>query len=188
METGRVAVYHSCFPFSASTIARSGGADCDAKCNRQRQSCCRFSACLSDGADGEPLVIQTPGWRGSGYSGCFQSLSPPARPGPRCPHGPAPLWARPRGRPCGSGGRQCEGAGPGQGRAPAARPSPPLAAAPSLPPAGGGRVGPRRDPIPPPSVHGLGGRRRRVSPAGRGPEAAARAEPQCGGGASARQR
>lgn len=102
-----------------------------------------FSACLSDGADGKPSVIQTPGWRGSGYLGGFQSLSPCDRTGAR-PSAlarsasvpgpgsrPAPLWALPAAAVW-ERGRQCEGAGPGQGTAPAARPSPPLAAAPSL--------------------------------------------------------
>ncbi|XP_064498524.1 LHFPL tetraspan subfamily member 2 protein isoform X3 [Pseudopipra pipra] len=73
---------------------------------------------------------------------------------------PALVRALRRGRRCESGGRQCEGAGPGQGRAAASRPSPPLAAAPSLPPAEGGRVGAQRDPSPPLSVHGRGGSRK----------------------------
>ncbi|XP_030824362.1 LHFPL tetraspan subfamily member 2 protein isoform X2 [Camarhynchus parvulus] len=78
--------------------------------------------------------------------GLFPELLSPAAiaTGPRLPaHGrgastPRPgsrsarLWALPRGQRRGSGGRQPEGAGPGQGRAPASRPSPPLAAAPSL--------------------------------------------------------
>ncbi|KAL9821907.1 LHFPL tetraspan subfamily member 2 protein isoform 2-T7 [Geothlypis trichas] len=103
---------------------------------------------MSDGADGEPLDVGYSNARMAGQRlfGLFpEPLSPAAiatgarqpahgrdastpRPGSR----PAPLRALPRGRRCGSRGRQPEGAGPGQGRAPASRPSPPLAAAPSL--------------------------------------------------------
>lgn len=90
-----------------------------------------------------PRLFKRQGGLGSGYLGCFQSLCPCDRagarpsalarsasvpgPGPR----PAPLWALPAAAVW-ERGRQCEGAGPGQGRAPAARPSPPLASAPSL--------------------------------------------------------
>lgn len=95
---------------------------------------------------------------------------------------PAPVRASRRGRRCESEGRQCEGAGPGQGRAAASRPSPPLAATLSLSPSGWGRRG--RGSL---GSHSsslgawLRRERRRTSPAGCGPGAVTQGETwRCG--------
>lgn len=99
---------------------------------------------------------------------------------------PAPLRALPAAGGVGAGDVSVRG--PVLGRA--GRPSPiPPRPSPRLPPSGWGRPG-RPSPGSHSSSIGAWSRRerRRTSPAGRGPEAAARAERQRGGAASARQR